>query len=48
MVSFINHISRLFSESTIKRFNLKIECLRTLHLNDFENFILKHITKRDI
>lgn len=50
-VRFIHRMSRIFSESTMKRLNLEFESLilETPYSSDFKNYILKHfISKRDI
>ena len=44
-------MSRIFSESTMKRLNLEFESLilETPNSSDFKNYFLKHfISKRDI
>ena len=48
MMRFIYRISRVFSESTMKRFNLTTVglILGTLDLSDFKNYFLKHVISR--
>ena len=48
MMRFIYRISRVFSESTMKRFNLTTVglILGTLDLSDFKIFFLKHVISR--